>query len=171
MRKRVHQVSSRGCVRIYSCSRDEHVTATARQTGAAQIGSSPQTPHVDMLAACIDPENHLLPVQVPASTCQRTFSTAAALTAMCSDTTSPLSPTYWAGLAFPAKPAATTTTPVSLKSLANHQLDTGRFILSHEHHTATAAVAAQLGTHSCVAGNPEHWVYLHYPLCMSACSQ
>jgi hypothetical protein len=67
----------------------------------------------------------LLPVQVPASTCQRTFSTAAELTAMCNDATSPLSPTYWAGLAFPAKPAATTTTPVSLKSLANHQLDTG----------------------------------------------
>lgn len=37
-------------------------------------------------------------MQARASSCQRTFSTAAALTAACSDATSPLSPTYWTGM-------------------------------------------------------------------------
>lgn len=64
-------------------------------------------------------------LQAQASNCQRTFSTAAALTATCSDATSPLSPTYWAGLEFPPKPSATQLSPATVKALARRDLETG----------------------------------------------
>jgi hypothetical protein len=64
-------------------------------------------------------------LQARASTCQRTFPTAAALTAMCNDPISPLSPTYWAGLEFPPRPGSTQTNLVTITSLDRHDLATG----------------------------------------------
>lgn len=81
-------------------------------------------------------------LQAQASTCQRTFSTAAALTATCSDATSPLSPTYWAGLEFPPKPSATQLSPATVKALARQDLETGAWAQLDPQADLQAPVAA-----------------------------
>ncbi|WIA37923.1 hypothetical protein OEZ86_001300 [Tetradesmus obliquus] len=56
-------------------------------------------------------------LKAQSSSCQRTIRTAAALSALCSNRYSPLSPTYYAGLQFPATPASTTLKAINLTSM------------------------------------------------------
>lgn len=83
-------------------------------------------------------------LQARASFCQRSFTTAASLTAMCSDPTSPLSPTYWAELEFPARPAASQLNPVTVTSLRRQDLNTGVWA-QLDPQTDLAAPAAAVG--------------------------
>jgi hypothetical protein len=76
--------------------------------------------HATTAAACL-----IDWLQARTASCQRTFSTAAALAAMCNDATSPLSATYWSGLEFPPRPGAQQTNPVTVTSLARRDLATG----------------------------------------------
>jgi hypothetical protein len=76
--------------------------------------------------------------QAQSSSCQRTISTAAALTALCNNPNSPLSPTYYSGLQFPATPASSIMRPINLTSL--HSLDPATGALT-ELDPATALVA------------------------------
>lgn len=64
-------------------------------------------------------------LQAQSSFCQRTISTAAALTALCNDPDSPLSPTYYSGLRFPATPVSATSKAINLTALSRRDPATG----------------------------------------------
>jgi hypothetical protein len=83
-------------------------------------------------------------MQAQTSSCQRTISTAAALAALCNNPNSPLSPTYYGGLQFPATPASTTLKPINLTSLHIRDPATGA-LTAVDPATALVAPAAAAG--------------------------